>query len=63
MAAFLADPPEWFVKQAAACLREGSPERLVKPLISTTAYKVFGTADRHEKAGPHVREYLKRVGA
>jgi hypothetical protein len=61
--AYLADPPGWFVDQAAACLREGAPDRLVKSLISTTAYKVFGTASRHEKAEPHVREYLKRGGA
>jgi hypothetical protein len=57
--AFLEPPPGWFRKQAALCAEQGSPERLVKPLLSSVSYAVFGTADRHQEVRPAVEAWLK----
>lgn len=39
---FLEDPPAWWRDQAAECLRQGSPERLVNPLANVTATALYG---------------------
>jgi hypothetical protein len=62
LAAYLQNPPTWFVQQADACVREESPDRLVTPLAASTAGEVFGTVTRYKEAEPSVREYLKRLG-
>jgi hypothetical protein len=38
---FLENPPNWFQKQAAACVQEGTPERLVNPLANAVAEHLY----------------------
>jgi hypothetical protein len=58
---FLKPPPDWFRKQAAVCVEQGSPKRLVKPLLCSVSYEVFGTADRHQEVRPAVEDWLGEV--
>jgi hypothetical protein len=58
---FLEPPPEWFRKQAALCVEHGRPERLVKPLVCSVSYTLFGTADRHQEVRPAVEAWLEEV--
>jgi hypothetical protein len=57
--ALLEDPPEWFRKQAALCIREGMPERLLNPLASAVAYECMGDAYRWREALPVVESKLR----
>ena len=59
--AWLGNPPAWFENQAAECIRQGSPERLMKPLVCAVASEVYGTAMRHKEAEPLVRDALARL--
>jgi hypothetical protein len=56
---FLEPPPGWFRKQAALGVEQGSPERLVKPLLCSVSYAIFGTADRHQEVRPAVEAWLE----
>jgi hypothetical protein len=57
--AFLANPPEWFTRQAGECARKGAPERLLKPLATAVAYEVFGDTNRWHDVLPHVEAALR----
>jgi len=59
--AFLEPPPSWFRKQATLCVEQGSPERLLKPLLCSVSYAVLGTADRHQEVRPAVEAWLEEV--
>jgi len=59
VSAFLAEPPTWYRRQAEECARQGSPERLLKPLASTVAYEVFGNANRWSEVLPYVEVALR----
>jgi hypothetical protein len=59
VAAFLREPPAWYRRQAEECVRQGSPERLLKPLASAVAYQVLGNANRWSEVLPHVEAALK----
>lgn len=61
LAEFFEDPPAWFRKQAASCAEQGSPERLVKPLVCSASYELFGTADRHQEVRPAVEAWLEEL--
>lgn len=52
---FFADPPSWFVDQAKRCAEAGCPDRLLKPLASTTAVEVLGDVRRREEVMLAVR--------
>jgi hypothetical protein len=56
---FLANPPEWYRRQANECARQGTPERLLKPLAAAVAYEVFGNTNRGPEVLPHVEAALK----
>jgi hypothetical protein len=57
--AFLANPPEWYVRQANECVRHGAPERLLKPLATAVAYEVFDNTNRWSEVLPHVEAHLR----
>ena len=57
--AFLEDPPEWFRRQAAACVQQGMPERLLKPLASTVAYQCLDDAHQWREVLPFVEGKVK----
>ena len=59
LAAFLREPPAWYTRQANECVRQGAPERLLKPLASAVAYEVFGDTHRWSEVLPHLEEALK----
>jgi hypothetical protein len=56
LAAFLANPPEWWRVEAEKGLTD--PERYLRPLSSATAFEVYGTAARWREALPEVRKAL-----
>ena len=56
---FLANPPEWYRRQAEECGRHGAPERLLKPLATAVAYEVLGDTNRWSEVLPHVEAALK----
>ncbi len=56
LAAFLADPPTWFLNQAAECIRQGSPWRLVDPLAHAVANELSG---RWSEVLPAVEDWLR----
>jgi hypothetical protein len=58
VSSFLANPPDWYRRQAEECARQGSPERLLKPLASAVAYHVLGNTNRWAEVLPHVEEAL-----
>jgi|SRR5829696_1966800 len=60
VSAFLANPPDWYTRQAGECRRKGAPERLLKPLASAVAYEVFGNTNRWSEVLPSVEAALMR---
>ena len=54
VSSFLANPPDWYRRQAEECARQGSPERLLKPLASAVAYHVLGTTNLWSEVLPQV---------
>jgi hypothetical protein len=58
---FLENPPRWFCAQATACLREGSPEHLVKPLAAAVAADCLGDPLKGPEARPIVEEKLEEM--
>lgn len=63
LAEFLAKPPHWFVKQAQLCVDEGSPERLIQPLINSVATDVLGGINEWREADEPVRRRLEEMQA
>jgi hypothetical protein len=59
LTAFLRDPPGWYRRQAAECVRQGVPERLLKPLASAAAYHVVGNTNRRSEVLPYVEAALR----
>ncbi len=59
LVAFLADPPAWFQNQAAECIRQGSPWRLVDPLVHAVANELSG---RWSEVLPAVEDWLRKEG-
>jgi hypothetical protein len=59
--AYLASPPEWFVKQAKTCTSEGVPERLVKSLASSVAADCLGDPFSWREVLPTVKDKLKEM--
>jgi Bifunctional DNA primase/polymerase, N-terminal len=62
LSTFLREPPPWYIRQAEECARQGSPERLLKPLASAVAYHVLGNTHRWSEVLPHVEAALKERG-
>jgi hypothetical protein len=58
VSAFLREPPAWYRRQAEECARQGSPERLLKPLASAVAHHVLGNTHRWVEVLPHVEAAL-----
>jgi hypothetical protein len=54
----LSDRPAWLRNQARKCVREGSSERLMKPLASSIATEFLGDVRRWEEALSFVEENL-----
>ncbi len=64
MAEFLSNPPDWFVRQAAACIREGLPKRLVNPLATAVSTQLYDGDPWHwQEVLPFVEEWLRRENA
>jgi hypothetical protein len=59
VAGLFADPPEWLRLQAAECVRQGVPERLLKPLAAAVSLHLFSSAERWRKVLPEVRNALE----
>lgn len=59
VSAFLANPPDWYRRQAEECKRQGAPERLLEPLAYAVAHEVFGNTNRWSEVLPHVQAALK----
>ena len=55
----LSDRPAWLRNQARKCVREGSSERLMKPLASSIATEFLGDVRRWEEALSFVEENLE----
>jgi hypothetical protein len=55
LADFFQLPPDWYTRQAELCASQGAPQRLLKPLASTVAYEVFGSADRWREVVGHIK--------
>jgi hypothetical protein len=60
---YLADPPKWWARQARRCVEGGLEERMVKPLVSSTALDALGDVRKHALAEPFVREKLEEMAA
>jgi hypothetical protein len=60
---FLANPPDWYKRQAEECVRRGTPERLLKPLASAVAYYVLGETRRWAEVLPYIEADLKEMGS
>lgn len=56
---FFRQPPGWYIKQAEHCAREGASERLLKPLASSIACEVFGSAARWQEVLAYIETVLK----
>ena len=56
---FFRQPPDWYVRQARHCAREGASERLLKPLASSVACEVFGSATRWQEVLAYIETVLK----
>jgi hypothetical protein len=65
LAAYLANPPKDLLRQDEKCAREGgATSRLFKPLVSSVAYGVYGTAaGRCDEVRPAVEAWVRGVGA
>jgi hypothetical protein len=59
--AYLASPPEWFLKQAEKCINEGAPKHLVKPLASSIAADCLGDPFKWREVLPAVEDKLKEM--
>jgi hypothetical protein len=59
LADFFQRPPDWYIKQAKHCAREGASERLLKPLASSVACEVFGSAARWQEVLAYIETALK----
>ena len=59
LAAFLESPPAWFLRQAAICAREGSPDKLMKPLANAVSEAVFETTNYSLEVRTAVMGWLK----
>ncbi len=59
LADFFRRPPDWYARQAKHCANEGASERLLKPLASSVAYEVFGSAARWQEVLKHIKSALK----
>ncbi len=59
LADFFQRPPSWYIKQANHCASEGAPDRLLKPLASSVAYEVFGSAARWQEVLAHIKSAMK----
>ena len=59
LSAFLANPPGWYTTQARECAREGTPERLLKPLAYAVAHEVLGNTNRWSEVLPHLEVVLR----
>jgi hypothetical protein len=59
VAAFLSEPPAWYTRQAEECIRQGTPERLLRPLGVAVAYHVLGNTHRWAEVLPHIEATLK----
>lgn len=59
--AFLENPPRWWVTQAKECLRQGSPERLVKPLANAVATEVYGSPFKWREVLPGIEAKLEEM--
>jgi hypothetical protein len=62
VSAFLREPPAWYRRQAEECARQGSPDRLLKPLASAVAYHLLGNPHRWSEVLPYVEAALKERG-
>ena len=65
VATFLHEPPSWYRRQAEEYVRQGAPERLLKPLASAVADHVLGNVHRWAEILPHVEVALReerRIG-
>jgi hypothetical protein len=56
---FFRQPPDWYIKQATHCAKEGASDRLFKPLASSVAYEVFGSAARWQEVLAYIETALK----
>jgi len=59
VANFLHDPPPWYRRQVEEYVRQGAPERLLKPLASATAEQVLGNAQRWTETLPHIAAAIR----
>jgi len=59
LSAFLSEPPAWYRRQAEECIRQGIPERLLRPLGVAVAYHVLGNTHRWAEVLPHIEAALK----
>jgi hypothetical protein len=50
---------DWYTKQAKHRTREGASERLLKPLVSSVACEVFGSAVRWQEVLAYIETALK----
>ena len=58
VAAFLREPPPWYTRQTEEYVRQGAPERLLKPLASAVASHVLGNALRWTEILPRIEAAL-----
>ena len=58
VAAFLHEPPHWYTRQVEEYVRQGAPERLLKPLASAVASHVLGNALRWTEILPRIEAAL-----
>ena len=59
VANFLQEPPHWYRRQVEEYVRQGAPERLLKPLASATAEQVLGNAQRWTETLPHIAAAIR----
>jgi hypothetical protein len=58
VATFLHEPPHWYTRQVEEYVRQGAPERLLKPLASAVASHVLGNALRWTEILPRIEAAL-----
>jgi hypothetical protein len=59
LAAFLANPPQWWRTEAEKCLND--PERYLRPLSSATAFEVYGSTNTMARVLPEIRKALTQA--
>jgi AAA domain len=57
LAAFLANPPEWWRVEAEKCLSD--PEQYLRPLSSATAFEIYGSTNMMARILPEIRKALR----